>query len=137
MIAHERHEALLRRYMREVWDEGNPDAVEDFLDADYIRHVSPTKPPIGRVEQIDRLKSFRPAFPDISITVEDVIVSDDRVAFRSTMRGTHQGEFLGVDATGTRIKVNLLDVWRIANGKIVEQWGGPDMHDLMRQLDAH
>lgn len=128
------HDALLRRYVSEVWDEGDPAAVERFLDAGYVRHVSPTRPALDRDQQIELLHAFRAAFPDIRLTVEDVIVGDDRLAFRSTMRGTHRGEFLGLPATGRSVEVGLLDIWRIADGKVVEQWGGPDIHDLMRQL---
>ncbi|MDP8929056.1 MAG: ester cyclase [Actinomycetota bacterium] len=50
--------------------------------------------------------------------------------------GTHEGDFLGVAATGRRVEVNLVDLWRIADGRIVEQWGGPDTFDLLRQLGA-
>lgn len=131
------HEALLRRYIHDVWDEGNPDAAVEFLDADYVRHVSPTRPPLHRDQQIDLLRGFRAAFPDISIEVQDVIASGDRLAFRSVMRGTHRGTFLGIEPTGQKVEVNLLDIWRIRHGKVVEQWGGPDTHDLTRQLQAH
>lgn len=130
----EDHEDLLRRYIHEVWDHHDPDAITGFLGPGYVRHLSPTLPPIGRREQIDRLRSFGAAFPDVSITLEDVLARGDRLAFRSTMRGTHQGEFLGLEATGRRIEVNLLDLWRIEGGMVVEQWGGPDTYDLMRQL---
>ena len=60
----------------------------------------------------------------------------DRIAFRSTMRGTHRGEFLGIPPTGIQVTVGLLDVIRIENGKFVEQWGGPDLLDLVQQLGA-
>jgi steroid delta-isomerase-like uncharacterized protein len=134
-MADDRNNDLVHSYMDEVWHKGNPDAVEEFLDDNYVRHVSPTSPPIGRQDQIDRLKGFRSAFPDIKITVEDVVASGDRVAFRSTMRGTHQGEFLGVAAAGTQVEVHLLDLWRISEGRVIEQWGGPDIFDLLRQLE--
>lgn len=130
------HEALLRRYVHDVWDDANPDAAVEFLDERYVRHVSPTRPPLRRGEQIDLLKGFRTAFPDIRIELQDVIVGDDRLAFRSIMRGTHRGTFLGIDPTGRRVEVSLLDLWRITGGKVIEQWGGPDTYDLKRQLGA-
>lgn len=128
------HETLLRSYIQEVWVEGRPDAAVEFLDDDYRRHVSPTRPPLGRAEQIELLKGFRTAFPDISIEVEDVIATGDRLAFRSVMRGTHRAPFLGIAPTGQQVEVSLLDIWRIRRGKVVEQWGGPDTYDLTRQL---
>lgn len=128
--------ALLERYVHDVWDEGDPEAVERFLAPGYRRHASPTAAPIDLAGQVERLKGFRRAFPDITIEVEDIIAGEDRVAFRSTMRGTHQGDLLGIPPTGRSVTVPLLDVLRIEDGLFVEQWGGPDMFDLVRQLGA-
>lgn len=132
----EANEQLLARYVREVWDEGDLDALERLLSRDFKRHVSPTLPPLDRDGQIERLKAFRSAFPDITLTVEDVVAGDDRVAFRSTIRGTHRGPFAGRDATEKQITVGLVDIVRIEGGRFVEQWGGPDMSDLFRQLES-
>jgi steroid delta-isomerase-like uncharacterized protein len=126
--------ALLRRYLHDVWDRGEPEAAERYLADDYVRHVSPASPPLGRREQVERLMGFRSAFPDIQLTLEDVIDGGDRVAFRTTMRGTHRGEFLGTPPTFRSVEVQLLDLWRIVDGRVVEQWGGPDTFDLLRQL---
>jgi steroid delta-isomerase-like uncharacterized protein len=130
------NKALLRRYIEDVWQRGNLAALDDYLAVDYRRHVSPTAPPLSRDGQKQRLAGFRTAFPDIQLTIEDVLAEDDRVVFRSTMRGTHEGELQGISPTGARVTVALLDMIRIQNGRIVEQWGGPDMLDLLRQLGA-
>ncbi len=132
----EANEQLLARYIREVWDEGDLDALERFLSPDYKRHVSPTLPPLDRNGQIERLRGFRSAFPDITLTVEDVVAGDDRVAFRSTIRGTHRGPLAGLAATEKKIEVTLVDIVRIEDGSFAEQWGGPDMSDLFRQLES-
>ena len=128
--------ALLRRYIEDVWHRANVAALDDYLAADYRRHVSPTAPPLSLDGQKQRLAGFRAAFPDIQLTLEDVLVEDDRVVFRSTMRGTHKGEFQGIPPTGARVTVALFDTIRIQDGRIVEQWGGPDVLDLLRQLGA-
>ena len=130
------NKALLHRYVNEVWNKKNPAAVDDFLAPTYRRHRSPTTPPLTREEQKQLLAGFRTAFPDIKITVEEVIAEEDKVAFRSTMHGAHQREFLGIAATGRQVAFTLLDVIRIEDGKFVEQWGGPDIHDLLQQLNA-
>jgi steroid delta-isomerase-like uncharacterized protein len=129
----EHNKALLRRYIEAVWDKENPDALDDFLATTYRRHRSPTTTPLSRDGQKQLLTAFRSAFPDIKITVEEVIAEGDTVAFRSTMRGTHQGEFLGIAPTGQQVTFSLLDVIRIEDGKIVEQWGGPDTFDLVQR----
>ena len=73
-------------------------------------------------------------FPNMRITVEDMIAEGDRVAARVTMRGTHRGEFLGMAPTGKRVQVRAMDIFRIADGKIVEHWGhGDDPTDILRE----
>lgn len=135
MTAHDNTE-LLRRYVAEVWDHGKTEALADYLSPKFKRHLSPVEVPLDRDSQIQRLIGFRAAFPDVTLTVEDITAEDDRVAFRSTMRGTHLGEFAGIPATGVRVTVQLLDVVRIEDRRFIEQWGGPDMYDLLRQLGS-
>jgi predicted ester cyclase len=132
----EENKVLLRQYVEEVWDKQNPAAVDDFLSPDYKRHRSPTTTPLTREGQKQLLIQFRTAFPDIQLTVEEVIAEDTRLAFRSTIRATHQGEFFGMAPTGKQITVGLVDIIHIKNGQFVEQWGGPDLFDLVKQLGA-
>jgi steroid delta-isomerase-like uncharacterized protein len=74
----------------------------------------------------DTFAEAREGFPDLSITIEDVMAEGDRVAARVTMRGTHLGEFQGIAPTGKRVEVKAMDMFRISNGKIVEHWGHAD-----------
>lgn len=127
---------LLRRYVDEVWDNGNLDALAAFLTPGFRRHLSPTAEPLDRNGQIERLATIRSAFPDAALTVEDVVAAGDRVAFRSTLRGTHRGEFMGIAPTGREFAVGLVDIIRIEDGRFAEQWGGPDMLSLLQQLGA-
>lgn len=130
------NKALLAKYIEEVWDEASVEAIRDFLSPAFQRHISPLLPPLDLEGQVERIAGFREAFPDVTIEVRDVIAENDRVAFRSTMRGTHSGEFAGLQPTGKQITVGLLDVIRIEDGQFVEQWGGPDLFDMLRQLGA-
>ena len=133
----EENKALLHQYIQEVWENRNLMALDEFLSPTYERHRSPTAQPLTRDGQKQLLTLFRTAFPDIQITVEEVIAEDDRIAFRSTMHGTHLGEFLGVPPTGRQVTVGLVDIIHIENGKFIEQWGGPDLWDLLKQLGAN
>lgn len=130
----EENKALLQRYVKEVWEKGNPDAVDEFLAEHYKRHRSPLASPLTREEQKQLLFSFRSAFPDIQLTVEEVIADEKRIAFRSTIRATHQGKLLGIAPTGKPVTVGLVDVIHIEDGRFVEQWGGPDLLDLVQQI---
>lgn len=128
--------ALLEEYLNDIWVGRDPGAIERFVAPDYQRHMSPTAPPLDALSQIERIKGFQAAFPDISFTLEHVIAGDEGLAFHGTMRGTHTGEFLGIPPTNKTFEIHLVDFMWIEDGKIVEQWGGPDMLDMARQLGA-
>src|SRR3970040_1581919 len=112
--------------MSEVWEHGEPEAVKGCVAPSYPRHTSPATQPLDLAGQIQRLKGFREAFPDIGIQVENVIAEDDSIALRSTLRGTHLGQFLGIPPTGRKVTGNGLEVIRIEDGLFVEHWGGRD-----------
>ena len=78
----------------------------------------------------------RTSFPDWTEHIEDIIAEGDRVVTRWTSRGTHQGEFEGIAPTGKQVTVAEVAIFRIANGKIAEQWGFPDIMALLRQVGA-
>jgi steroid delta-isomerase-like uncharacterized protein len=74
------------------------------------------------------------AFPDLHITVEDLIEEDDRVVSRNTVTGTHQGEYMGLPPTGKSITYNEIFIVRFVNGRIAETWGVVDVLSQMKQL---
>jgi len=77
---------------------------------------------------------FRTAFPDVRFTVEDQIADGDLLANRFTVRGTHQGEFMGIPPTGKQATVSGIDMIRVRDGKVVEHWVQMDQMGLMQQL---
>jgi steroid delta-isomerase-like uncharacterized protein len=79
---------------------------------------------------------MRGGFPDIQWTLEEMIAEDDRVAARFTMRGTHQGTFFGVPASGKKIQVQAMNFYRFLNGQIVGEHGQPDLLSLLQQIGA-
>jgi predicted ester cyclase len=74
------------------------------------------------------------AFPDLTMTVEDMIAAGDKVVTRYTARGTHKGPFMGVAATGKRFTMGAVGIARFVGGKAVEGWGFQDTFGLMQQL---
>jgi steroid delta-isomerase-like uncharacterized protein len=74
------------------------------------------------------------AYPDLHITIEDVIEEGDKVVFRNTVTGTHQGEYMGVPPTGKSVIYNEIFIARFAGGRIAETWGVVDVLSQMRQL---
>lgn len=78
----------------------------------------------------------RKSFPDWHEHIEDIIAEGDKVAIRFTSRGTHKEEFQGIPPTGKQVTVSEVAIYRIADWKIVEKWGFPDIVGLLRQLGA-
>jgi steroid delta-isomerase-like uncharacterized protein len=129
----EENKALVRRFVEEFWNEGNPTAADELMAIDAAIHM-----PTGEVVNLDGLKSFaatwRGSFPDWHSTVEELIAEGDKVAERWTGRGTHRGELQGIPPTGKRVEVPGSVFYRIVGGKIVEFRGQLDMMSLMQQL---
>jgi steroid delta-isomerase-like uncharacterized protein len=74
------------------------------------------------------------AFPDLHITVEDVIAEGDKVVCRNTVTGTHLGDYLGIPPTGRSVTYKEIMIARFDNGRIVETWGVVDVHAQLKQL---
>jgi predicted ester cyclase len=74
------------------------------------------------------------AFPDLHLTIEDLIAEGDKVVDRQTARGTHQGTFMGIPPTGKQITVTAMNISRIVGGKIVEHWVELDTLGMLQQL---
>ncbi len=93
----------------------------------------PVSGPAGYLEIINMMRS---GFPDIQWTLEETVAEGDKVVARFTMRGTHQGTFFGVPATGKKIAVQALNIYRFSDGKIIEERGQPDLLGLLQQIGA-
>ena len=76
------------------------------------------------------------AFPDLHVSVEDVIAEGDRIAARNSVTGTHQGEYMGIPPTGRRVTYNEMFIVRFVDGRIAETWGVVDVFSQMKQLGA-
>ena len=128
--------AAARRWVEEVWNEGNLDSLRELASDNYVCHDPFTESAVGtdRAGQEKLLELSRTAFPDLQTSIEDLIVDGNRVVARWRVVGTHQGEFLGVPATGVEATVLGMSIYRFAEGQIAEEWKVWDALGLMRQL---
>jgi predicted ester cyclase len=128
---------VVQEYLDRVWGAHDLDALDELLTPDFRRHISPAREPLTVHGQRERLATMQSAFPNAEIELQHVVGNGDLVAFHSVMRGTHAGsEFRGLEASGQRFEVDLVDMLRLRAGRIVEHWGGPDLLDLLTQLGA-
>ena len=131
----EENKALFRRLVDEFINTGNEAVADEVMTPDFVEHEELGGPPTREgVKQFFAM--FRAAFPDLRVTIEDMIAEGDKVVARLTMRGTHQGEFLGIPPTGKQVTMGVIDIVRVADGKAVEHWGISDQLGLMQQLGA-
>ncbi len=128
------NKSIVRRYLEQVWNEGRIEESAGFLAPGYLRRTGPGSEPLDIQGQKLRLQSFRTAFPDVRLVVEQMLAEEDLVAFRFTMTGTHLGPFQGIGPTGIRISVGGLDLVRLKDGLLIEHWGGADLNSLKAQL---
>jgi steroid delta-isomerase-like uncharacterized protein len=136
-MAAEQNKALIARFVEEIFNKGNIDIVGEIFAPDFIEHEQlPPGLPNGREGVKMMTTMLRSAFPDFKATIDDVLAEGDKVVIRMTWSGTHKGEFMGIPATGKRVSFGVIDIIRIANGKVVEHWGQMDSMSLMQQLGA-
>ena len=129
------YKALIERFYDAVFNLPNLTEVRNLIISDYIDH-NPINP--KSVSGIDGLKHtaklLRAGFTDLNIRVKDSIVGRDRIVARIRVRGTHQGEFMGVKPTGKQIDISAIEIYGIVGEKISERWGHLDGIELLQQL---
>jgi steroid delta-isomerase-like uncharacterized protein len=130
------YKAMAQRWYSEVMNEGNQEVIdelcaENFVDHDPLPGTGPDRQGIH-----DFVKLIRSAFPDLETTVDEIIAEGDRIAVRSTFRGTHESDFMGIPATGKKVEVSNYDFVRFENDQAAEHWGTIDSAALMEQLGA-
>jgi len=124
---------VVRKY-HAVWSNGKIDVLDTIISPDFVCHF------IGGLEWkgIDGAKNsisnHKKSFPNWSEEIVDIIAEGDKVVTRYKSTGTHQGNFNGLDSTGNNVTIYETSIYRVANGKIIEQWGFPDEVSLQSQL---
>jgi len=132
----EENKALVRRYVEEFVDRSNFDLSDEIFAPNFLRYDADP----DQMSGVEDLKHFfamlHSGFPGFQSTIEDLFAEGDKVVLRFTFHGTHQGEFMGIGPTGKQVTMAGIDIFRIADGKIVELWNQEDVLGMMQQLDA-
>jgi steroid delta-isomerase-like uncharacterized protein len=129
----EENKRVVKRLFSEGMNNRNLSIVDEVFDRRSLHHGF-TYPVVGPEGFKELLNQFLNGFPDLNLTVERAVAEDDIVATRGTWTGTQQGEFMGVPATGKKVQVGYMDMWRMENGKCIENWVQMDIAGLMQQL---
>ena len=132
----EQNKTIVHRLMEEDISQGNLAVADEIIHPDFFDHTNPPGMQHGINGHKAIVALFRASFPDLQWQIDDMLAVDDKVVIRTTMRGTHRGEFFGIPPTGRHVVVSGTHVLRLAGGKIVEHWGNNDDLGLIRQIGA-
>ena len=110
------------------------DLVDAFIATDYRNHNAFVDD--GREANRQFWAAFFAALPDLTATMEDLVISGDRVVGRFVYRGTHLGEFMGLPPSGRPVEMRSIDIWRVADGLFVEHWDELNTLEFFQQLGA-
>jgi len=111
-----------------------PDLVDRFVAEDYRNHNAFVGD--GREANRQFWAAFFRAFPDLSATMEDSVISGDRVVGRFVYRGTHTGELMEIPASGNPVEMRSIDIWRVEDGMFVEHWDELNLLEVFQQIGA-
>jgi steroid delta-isomerase-like uncharacterized protein len=132
----EQNKALYRHFVDQVINNGKYDEIPDLYTADYVDHNSPPGAPGGFDGVRAVFAMFRGAFPDVHFNIDEMVSEGDRVATRVTGHGTNTGSFMGMPPSGKEATWGSKGIFRVADGKIAEHWGMPDLLALLGQIGA-
>ena len=123
------------RIWNEIWNLGALDVVDEVIAENYLGYIPAMPDAIRGTEGFKQLiTTYRTGYPDVHVSVEDMVAEGDRVVVRWTSRGTNTGSLMGMPATGKPVEVAGISIFRFEDGKVAEEWEGFDTLGMMQQL---
>jgi len=123
----------IRRVFEEAVNQRKFEVFDELFASTYVNHNMPTPVP-GPEGMKMVIGMFINAFPDFRVDVTDVVADGDYLSSYGRFSGTHQGDFQGIPATGKQIDATYVDIWRVEEGKLIENWVNIDTMGMMKQL---
>ena len=127
------NKASMRR-LYDILKSGNVELLDEVIAVDHLDHTPVPGAGQGLAGLKETFRIFHDAFPDMDVTIDQLLAEDDLVAARFTMRAVHQGELMGIAPTGKEVTVTGMDIVRFKDGKGVEHWANQDDLGMMRQF---
>ena len=126
-----KNQEVFQQVIEEAFNKGNYAVLPGCFNPAFVEHQFGLHSTIEGMQ--GDIQVLRTAFPDFNLTIEDMVVDEDKVWVRMIARGTNRGGFMG-PPNGKSFAIAVFDLCRFADGKIVEHWGSPDRFALMAQL---
>jgi predicted ester cyclase len=129
---------LVRHFYDEIFNSGNLSVVDEIVAPEFVEHIPQPVPGTHSTTGPEAIRSFaamfRGAIPDLSVSIDDVIASGDKVVTRVTWQGTQSGPLFGADPTDKHMHFTGIDIVRIESGRFVEHWGEVDVLGALEQV---
>ncbi len=126
------NKALVRRHLEEAVSQRRPEVWNDVMAEGFVVHHPLVEP--GRASYAAALEMLWGGFPDLNVEVLDLVAEDDRVAVRYIERGTHTGDFVGLEPSGRSYEKHGFALYRVAGGQLAEAWMQEDDQGYQQQL---
>jgi predicted ester cyclase len=126
---------VFERFIGEAFNGGNVRVLNELISTDHVSHL-PSGDHYGPEGVRIDIATFRGAFPDLELVINEVIESDDLLVCRYTIRGTHQGQLLGIAPSDHRVRIDAICIERFSDGKMAERWVQYDGIGLLQQVGA-
>ena len=131
----EQNKKIIQRLFNEGMNEKKFQIFDEIISDKFVNHGIPNAPtgPNGFKAIVQQ---FLSAFPDMEVNVTEIIAEGETVATRGYLAGTHNGEFMGVNASGKKVRIDYVDFWKLNNGKCIENWVQMDVAGVMQQIGS-
>jgi steroid delta-isomerase-like uncharacterized protein len=130
----EQNKDIVRRFVEEAQTRHNLAAIDEYMSPNFVDHSVPPGLPPGPEGVKMQFTMFITALPDLQAIIHDQVADEDKVVTRKTLRGTHQGDLMGIPPTGKTVDIEVIDILRVKDGKITDHWNNVDRLGLMQQL---
>ena len=130
----EENKRIVREFIETAFNQHEADKAAALLTADMKWHGGTLGTVEGRENVAGLVRMIVDALPDLHNVEQDIIAERDIVAVRAVVEATHEGDLLGIPASGRHVQWDAVDVYRVADGKIADHWGSRDDLGLLKQL---
>jgi steroid delta-isomerase-like uncharacterized protein len=133
-MSEQENKALVRRFVEEVFENLDVDAVDELVADDFVSHTWPSPTGDGKADLKAATERIASALSDIDFEIDDIIAEGDQAAVRLTASATQTGEFMKMPPSGKRYTISEIHIFRVSNGQIAEHWHQMDALGMMSQL---
>jgi len=130
----ETNKEVVKRFNKEVIEQGNLETFNEIMDKDFVNQTAPPNSNTAQGMWNTFNNILRPAFPDLTVVIHDQIAEGDKVTTRKSILGTHTGTLMGIAPTNKKIKIDVIDIVRLKDGKYIEHWGINTLQTLIADL---